>query len=212
MRGRERTIIGITENYSQLSPKESPVPLVYLLSPNRGFVTFKFKQDSSFYTLSSIKKIWQKIFTGIPFDYFFLDEFFNRHYLKDQKFTEVFTAFSVVVILIACLGLFSLASINSIQRTKEIGIRKAMGANVRNIYGLLSKEFQKLVTAAVVISIPFTYYQMNKWLENFIHRINIEWWYFLLSWASVALIVFLTVSYQTLKAASTHPVNALKHE
>lgn len=212
MRGRERTIIGITENYSQLSPKESPVPLVYLLSPNRGFVTFKFKQDNSFYTLSSIKKIWQEIFPGIPFDYFFLDEFFNRHYLKDQRFTQIFTAFSVVVILIACLGLFSLSSINSIQRTKEIGIRKAMGANARNIYGLLSKEFQKLVTAAVVISIPFTYYQMNKWLENFIHRIKIEWWYFLLAWVSVALIVFLTVNYHTIKAASTHPVDALKQE
>jgi len=127
-------------------------------------------------------------------------------------FGKIFGLFSGLTIFIACLGLFALASHNSVQRSKEIGIRKAFGASVRNIYVLLSEEFLRLVLFASVFAIPFTYFQMNKWLQNFAFRTHIEWWIFAAAWLIVSVVVLLTISYQTFKAALANPVDALRYE
>jgi putative ABC transport system permease protein len=211
-RGRERPVIGVIENYNQLSPKESPIPLVYLYSPNRGFVTLKIRSEELSRTVAWVKDRWQHHFPGIPFDYFFLDEFFHRHFSNDHRFGRVFALFSGLTIVIACLGLFALASYNAVQRTKEIGIRKAMGASIRDVYLLLSKEFLRLAAAAGILAIPFTYFQMQRWLENYVFRIPLQWWFFAASWAGVVLVVLLTISYQSLRAAAADPVDALRHE
>jgi len=211
-RGKKYRIIGVIGDYNQMSLKMVPEPIVYFLSPGNGFVIIKVNTENITSTISLIKKKWQQYFTGMPFDYFFLDEFFNRHYRDDIKFSRVFTIFSVLTIFVACLGLLTLASLNAVQRTKEIGIRKAVGATFRNIMVFLSKEFLKLLLYAGIIAIPFAYYQMDKWLKNFAYRIDIQWWVFAVSWLFVSLIVQLTISYQVFKSAAADPVEALKYE
>jgi putative ABC transport system permease protein len=211
-RGREMPVVGVIENYNQLSPKMYPIPLVFLLSPDRGFVAFKINPDNLFQTIAWVKGRWQHHFPGIPFDYFFLDEFFSRHYSTDRVFVRVFALFSVLTIVIACLGLFALASHNAVQRTKEIGIRKAVGASVRDIYLLLSREFLRLSVAAGIFAIPLAYFQMRRWLENYAFRIILDWWIFAAAWLLVVCVVIATISYQTLRAAVADPVEALRNE
>jgi putative ABC transport system permease protein len=186
--------------------------LIYLYSGNRGFVTVKINTHSLYQTLGQLKSTWQSHFPGIPFDYFFLDEFFNRHFSDEQRFSRVFALFAALTIFIACLGLFALASHNAVQRTKEIGIRKAVGASVRDIYLLLSKEFLRLAVVAGIIAVPFTYLQMQQWLTNYTFRIPLQWWFFVAAWAVVAVVVLMTISLQTLKAAVADPVDALRYE
>jgi putative ABC transport system permease protein len=208
---RDWTVIGILD-YHQHSLKTTQVPIVYLLSGNRGFVVVKFDPENLHQTMAWVKERWHSCFPGVPYDYFFLDESFNRHYKNDRMFSKIIILFSGLTIFIACLGLFALASHNSVQRTKEIGIRKAVGASARNIYALLSGEFLRMVFVASVVAIPFTYYQMNKWLENFAYRVNIQWWVFAAAWAIVSATVLLTISYQSFKAALANPVDALRYE
>ncbi len=211
-RGGEMPVIGVIENYSQVSPKIVPIPLAFLMSPNRGYVSFKLNPDNQFQILSWLKKRWQAHFPGIPFDYFYLDDFFNRHYANDNRFGRVFVLFSGLTIVIACLGLFALASYNAVQRTKEIGIRKAVGASTRDIYLLLSREFLNLALVAGFIAVPFAYFQMQKWLENYAFRISLQWWMFAAAWAMVTLVVLATISFQSLRAARAAPVEALRYE
>jgi putative ABC transport system permease protein len=211
-RGRELPVVGVIENYNQLSPKAMPIPLIYLHSGNRGFVAVKINTQNLYQTLGQLKSTWQRHFPGIPFDYFFLDEFFNRHFEDEQRFSRVFALFAALTIFIACLGLFALASHNAVQRTKEIGIRKAVGASVRDIYLLLSREFLRLVVAAGIIAVPFTYLQMQDWLANYTFRIPLQWWFFAAAWAVVAVVVLITISFQTMKAAVADPVDALRYE
>ena len=212
MRRREWMVIGVMGDYNHHSLKVRPFPIVYLQSGNRGFVAVKLVMENLDKTIALLKDKWKQYFPGIPFDYFFLDESFNRNYRSEQIFRRVFTLFTGLTVLIACMGLFALASLNAVQRTKEIGIRKAMGASASAIYSLLSKEFLRLVLFASVFAIPLTYFQMNKWLGNFAYRIRIEWWFFAASWALVSAVVLLTVSLQTLRAAGANPVNALRYE
>ncbi len=211
-RGRELPVVGVIENYNQLSPKTTPIPLIYIYSPNRGYVAVKINTQNLYQTLGQVKSTWQHHFPGIPFDYFFLDEFFNRHFAYEQKFSRVFALFAFLTIFIACLGMFALASHNAVQRTKEIGIRKAVGASVRDIYLLLSKEFLRLAVIAGIFAIPFTFLQMQKWLANYAFRIPLQWWLFLAAWIVVVAVVLVTISFQTLRAAVTDPVKALRYE
>jgi putative ABC transport system permease protein len=211
MWGSDWNIIGVLD-YHQQSLKAAQIPIAYLLSGNRGFVVLKLNPQDLPETMAWISDEWDSHFPGIPYDYFFLDESFNRHYKNDRMFGKFIALFSGLTIFIACLGLFALASHNAAHRTKEIGIRKAHGASARNIYMLLSKEFLRLVMLASVVAIPFTYYQMKKWLENFAYRIDIQWWVFVAAWAIVSGIVLLTISYQSFKAAIANPVDSLRYE
>src|SRR5688572_18850322 len=158
------------------------------------------------------KEKYTQAFPGNPFDYFFLDTFFNRQYKGDQQFGQIFAFFSLLAIFVASLGLFGLASFTAAQRTKEIGIRKVLGSTVPNIFLLLSKDFLKLVIVANLIAIPLVWMMMEKWLSTFAFRIDIGMWIFGIAAVITTLIALLTVSFQSVKAAVANPVNSLRYE
>jgi putative ABC transport system permease protein len=145
-------------------------------------------------------------------EYVFLDDNFNRNYVAEEKMLTVFTYFSGLTILIACLGLFGLATFTAGQRTKEIGIRKVLGASVGTIILLLSRDFLRLVAIAFVLAVPLAWYAMDKWLQDFAYRIGIGWWVFALAGGLALLVALLTVSYQSVKAGLTNPVKSLRTE
>jgi len=159
-----------------------------------------------------LKDVFEENTQSQPFDFFFLDDRFNQIYQKEQRMGEIFGYFSMLAIFIACLGLLGLASFTVERRTKEIGIRRVLGASAYRIVTLLEKDFIRLVIFANVIAWPVAYYAMNRWLQNFAYRININIWMFLLAAAAVLLISFVTVSYQTLKAALANPADTLRYE
>ncbi len=148
----------------------------------------------------------------MPFSYRFLDEAFDQMYRAEQRTGKIALIFSVLAIVIACLGLFGLATFMAEQRTKEIGIRKVLGATVNNVLTLLSKDFLKLVLIAFVVAAPVAWWGMNKWLQDFTYRTQISWWVFLLAGAAALVIALFTVSFQAIKAAITNPVKSLRTE
>lgn len=161
-------------------------------------------------TLAYFEDQWQKRAPDRPFEYAFLDERFAQLYQSEARLGKVFGTFSLLAIVIACLGLFGLVAFTAEQRTKEIGVRKVLGASVVNIVLLLSKDFTRLVAIAILIAIA--YVAMQRWLENFAYRIEIPWGLFLTAGLLAILIAWLTVSYQSIKAALADPVKALRHE
>ena len=163
-------------------------------------------------TIATIENIWSKHFPDDPFNYFFLDDFYNQQYKADQRFGKVFTLFAMLAILIACLGLLGLSSYNILQRTKEIGIRKVLGASTQKVVYVLAKDFLILVLIAFVVAVPFTWWIMHNWLHEFAYRINIDWWIFLIAGAIAIAIALITVSFQAIKAAVANPVKSLRTE
>lgn len=176
------------------------------------YISIKIKPDDIAKTLRFLKKKWSEIAPAQTFDYFFLDESFDLQYRADEKLVAIFSNFTFLSIFIACLGLFGLASFTAEQRTKEIGIRKALGATISGIILLLSKEFTKWVLVANIIAWPITYLAMNRWLQNFAYRINIGIGTFILAALLALVIALLTVGYQAIKAARANPVEALRYE
>ena len=163
-------------------------------------------------TVEEVGEIWSKLAPHRPFLYSFLDEDFNRQYQSDFIFRKLFTTFSFLAIFIACLGLLGLATYTAEQRTKEIGIRKVMGAEAYAIVALLSKDFIKLVMISILIATPISWYAMNKWLEGFAYRVEIQPWVFALAGIAALSIAVATISFQAIKAAKMNPVNSLKSE
>ena len=163
-------------------------------------------------TLALLSKRWKEIAPQLPFEYEFMDDEFNRLYTSETRIGTAFGVFAFLAIFLACLGLFGLATFTILQRTKEIGIRKVLGASVQQIVGLLSKDFLKLVILSIVIASPIAYYFMDKWLQDFAYRINIEWWIFALAGIVAIVIALLTVSYQAIRAALANPVKSLRTE
>lgn len=205
-------IIGVLENYHQMSLKTTVSPLVFRFFAASSFLAFKIESDNNQQLLSAIEGPWQTFFPGNPIDYFYLDQFFNRQYEADQQFGRVFGLFTGLAIFIACLGLFGLASFMTIQRTKEIGIRKVLGSSSTGIVMLLSRGFVQLVLIANVIAWPMAWFIMDRWLESFPYRIQINPLLFVLAGLGVVLIAFGSVSAQTLKAARINPAQTLKSE
>jgi len=162
--------------------------------------------------LSGLEKAWNKILPSIPFVYTFLDEDFQRNYEKEQQTSRIVVYFTLIAVLVACLGLFGLAAFSAEQRTKEIGIRKVLGASVTDVTALLSKEFIRLVVIAILIASPLAWYFMNKWLQDFVYRTPISWWMFGAAGLLAILIAVVTVSFQAIKAALTNPVKSLRAE
>lgn len=213
--GDKLTIVGVLKNFHQESPKLAYEPLVMrVLDQNNSASYFSVKVNTAHLnqTLSTMEKKWSAFFPGNPFDYFFLDQHFEEQYAADRRFGRVFGMFAMLAIFVSCLGLFALAAFVAQRRTKEIGIRKVLGASVENLVGLLSKEFLWLVAIAIVIATPLTFYFMNKWLEDFAYRIDIHWWVFALAGILALLIAFVTVSFQSIKAALANPVKSLRSE
>jgi putative ABC transport system permease protein len=206
-------IVGVLENYHQMSLKESVAPLVFRYTPDfSNFYAFKIEGNDYKGILASLEESWKAFFPGNPMDYFFLDQFFNRQYESDKQFGRIFSLFTLLAIFIACLGLFGLASFLTMQRTKEIGIRKVLGSSTSHIVLLLSKGFIQLVLIANLIAWPLAYYIMDNWLQSFPYRIEINPLLFLLAGSGVVLIAFFSVGFQTLKAALINPAQTLKYE
>lgn len=206
-------VVGVLENYHQMSLKESMSPLVFRYTPDfSNFYAFKIEGNDYKGILASLEEPWKAFFPGNPMDYFFLDQFFNRQYESDRQFGRIFGLFTLLAIFIACLGLFGLASFLTMQRTKEIGIRKVLGSSVSNIVLLLSKGFIQLVLIANLIAWPLAYFIMENWLQSFPYRITINPLLFILAGTGVVLIAFFSVGFQTLKAALIDPAKTLKYE
>ncbi len=206
-------IIGVVKDYHQESLRSNFEPLIFRLIPNaQAFYSVKITTNDINTTIGSIENEFKALFPGNPFDYFFLDDHFNQQYKADIQFGKVFGTFAGLAIFIACLGLFGLSAFTAIQRTKEIGIRKVMGASVQNILSLLTKDFSKLIVIAILIASPLSWYIMSNWLQSFAYRIELSWLIFLVSGLIVIMIALLTVSIHTLKAASSDPVKSLRYE
>lgn len=206
-------IIGVLENYHQMSLKEQVTPLVYRYTPQFAqFLSFKLETSNYQNVLSQMQKIWETHFPGNPMDHFFLDQFFNRQYDQDKRFGQIFGLFTMLAIFVACLGLFGLASFMTLQRTKEIGIRKALGSTSSQVILLLSKGFIQLVLIANLIAWPLAWYVMDNWLQTFPYRISINPILFLLAGLGVVIIAFASVGLQTFKAARVNPALTLKNE
>ena len=162
--------------------------------------------------LGDIKKKWDTFHPGAPFAYYFLDDHFASLYASEIRTQNIFSAFALIAIIIAGLGLFGISAFVIDQRTKEIGIRKVLGASVRNIMVLVSKEFLVLVCIAFIISIPFTWWVMQKWLQEFAYRTEIAWWIFAIAGVIAISIALLTISFQAVMAAVSNPVKNLRTE
>ena len=162
--------------------------------------------------MKAIKAKYDAFFPGNLFDYYFLDDKFNKQYANDQLFGKIFGIFSGFAIFIACLGLLGLSLFATTQRTKEIGVRKVLGASVSNIVLLLSKDFIRLVFIAFLIASPVAWFIMNNWLSDFAYRINISWWVFIAAGMLAVFIALATISFQAIKAAIANPVKSLRTE
>ncbi|MFC1724424.1 ABC transporter permease [candidate division KSB1 bacterium] len=205
-------IIGVIKNYNQESLKYDYTPLLFLRLLWRSKFSLKIDTHDISSTISSVQDIWNRIFPGNPFEYYFLDEQFNRQYHADLQFGKIFGVFAFLAIFISCLGLFGLSSYFTVMRTKEIGIRKVFGATALKIMVLFIKDFILLITIAVIIAMPFAYLYFDKWLLNYAFRINIGYWFFLFPVISIMFIALSTISIQTLKAARANPVESLRQE
>jgi len=163
-------------------------------------------------SIAFLRSAWSRVMPHQPFEFFFLDEEFDGQYEKDERVGQIFGYAATLAIFVACLGLFGLAAFSAEQRTKEIGVRKVLGATVTQVVNLLSKDFVKLVLIANLISWPVAYYGMNKWLQDFAYRTDLDWWVFALAGGLALVIALLTVSFQAIKASLANPVDALRYE
>jgi putative ABC transport system permease protein len=206
-------VIGVINDYHQKSLRYPLEPML-LMPAYSNFSTISIKLDTKDVsaTVASIRKTYDKFFPGNLFEYYFLDEKFNEQYKNDELFGKVFGIFGSFAIFIACLGLLGLSLFATTQRTKEIGVRKVLGASVSNIVFLLSKDFIRLVIIAFVIASPVAWFVMNNWLQNFAYRINISWWFFALAGMLAVMVAFFTISFQAIKAAIANPVKSLRTE
>ncbi len=206
-------VIGVVKdfNFKPLHQKIEPVAL-YIYPKLYQYISVRISPDSISSALTFLKNKWQELVPGQVFQYSFLDEDFDNLYRAEMRLGKIFTVVTCLAVFIACLGLFGLAAFESVQRTKEIGIRKVLGASVAGIVLLLSKDFSKWVLLANIVAWPVAYYAMNRWLQNFAYRINIGPWALILSAALAFAVALLTVSYQAVKAAFTDPVDTLRYE
>ena len=209
---REFTIIGVVKNFHFKSLKENIAPLGLFKGTSRGNVIFKIDTENAAVALSKIENTWTEMAPGQPFSYSFLDDRFDQMYRSENRVSNLVFAFSVLIIVIACLGLFGLSAYSAEQRTKEIGIRKVLGASVTGIVSLVSKDFIKLILISFFIAAPVGYFIMQQWLREFTYKTNIGVDVFLISGIGIILVASITVSWQSIKAALTNPVKSLKSE
>ncbi len=211
--GKDGKVIGVVKDFNYATLHSGISPLVMMYAPvTQGFLLLKISADDIQGTLNFIDKKWGELVPSHPADRFFLDDNFDKLYQKERNMLSIFGYFASLAIIISCMGLFSLASLIAEQKTKEIGIRKILGASVPGIAGLLSVDFLKLVLISNIIAIPAAYYGMTKWLENFAYRIDISFWFFVIAATGALIIASVTVSYQAVKAATANPVKSLRYE
>ena len=205
-------IIGVVRNFHFESLRQNISPLCIKLGKSTGIASFKINSSDVQTVVKQVEQKWKAIAPAMPFSYRFLDGAFNNMYLQEQQTAKVAISFAVLAIIIACLGLFGLVTYMAEQRTKEIGIRKVLGASASSVISMLSVDFLKLIIISIVIASPIAWYFMYRWLQDFAYRINIDWWIFVLAGATALLIAIITISFEAIKAATANPVNSLRAE
>ncbi len=216
--GKSGKIIGVVKDFHFASFHNTIEPLIFKMPDDNQqalrfrIITVRFKSHTPDKLLSSLEKTWHEKISSSPFDYYFYDDSLNKQYSTEMRMGAIFKYFSFLSIIIACLGLFGLVSISAEQRTKEIGIRKVLGASISNVTLLLSKDFLVLVVISNVFAWPVAYYFMGRWLEDFAYGTNISWWAFILSGGIALMIALATVSFQAVKAARANPIKSLRYE
>jgi putative ABC transport system permease protein len=206
-------IVGVVNDYHQVSLKSASDPAIFYCTKYGGeFYSTRIRTSNTAETVDHVRKAWMKAFPGNPFEYFFLDDFFNRQYENERKFGRLFTTFAILAVVVGCLGLFGLSAYTATLRTKEIGIRKALGSSDRGIVMLLSQEYLMLIGLSILLATPLVWWGMNQWIQTFPYRIEISPIIFLLAGAIVLAVAVMTISYQTMKAARTNPVDSLRYE
>ena len=207
-------VIGVVKDFNYFSMKTEVKPQMFHqftdYAPYKFFVRLKPGNPSS--AIAAIQKTWSSLVPAIPFKYSFLDEDLGKFYEEEQQMNSITTLAGGISIFLACMGLFGLAALAAVNRTKEIGIRKILGASVSGIVQLLSKDFLKLIVIALIIAAPLAWFAMHKWLQDYAYRINISWWVFVLAGACAMLVALLTISFQAIKAAVSNPVKSLRTE
>jgi putative ABC transport system permease protein len=202
-------IVGVVKNYAFRSPKEPPFPMFLMYSYWAQYYSIRMETKNTADVIASIKTSWEKAYPDSIFEYYFLDESYNRQYLGDIRFGNVTAAFCLLATLIACLGLFGLASYTIVQRAREIGIRKVLGASVVQVVRLLAMDFIKIVMIASALAIPIAYFAMVKWLSGYTVKVDFTVWIFLLPVVLILAIALVTVSFQTIKTALMNPSEVL---
>lgn len=212
--GRRGKVIGVVQdfNYVSLHNKVEPLSLRYGTRENISMLSLRLNSDNYTNTLSELEEIWRQNVPHRPFDTHFLDQNFNAQYEADERFGIIFTVFSGLAVFVACLGLFGLTIFSTAQRTKEVGIRKVLGASTSSIVGLLSRDFLQLFVVSLLVSVPLSWYIMTRWLENFAYSISIGWEVF--AWSAICILVtsLVTMSLRTIGTALSNPVDALRDE
>jgi putative ABC transport system permease protein len=209
----ERLIVGVIADYHQMSLKQEPIPLIYRYFPaSDDYFTMTVDLNQLDASMASLEKLWNQFFEGNPFETFFLDEFFDRQYRIEKQLNTAVGFFALVAILIAALGLFGLSSYTTLQRTKEIGIRKVNGASSGRILRLISKDYLLLIIISVIIASPVTWLLIRRWIEAFPYQVPLHWWVFLYTGILALVIALAAVSIQTLRASNSNPTESLKYE
>jgi ABC-type antimicrobial peptide transport system permease subunit len=214
---REGEIIGVVKDFNFKPVQQTIEPLILrtydgYANGTAGFIVVKTNTAGINRSMSDVRNLLQPLFPDFPFLQGFINEDLERLYIVDQRMGKLFNVFSVLSVIISCLGLFGLATFATQKRIKEIGVRKVLGASATGIVAMLSKDFIKLVAVALIIAFPVSWLVMNKWLNNFSYRISISWWIFVSAGVIAVLIAFLTVSYQSVRAALSNPVKSLRTE
>jgi putative ABC transport system permease protein len=206
------TVVGVVKDFHFESLRDNITPLAIFLDESTGLISFRFEAKNVNEVISSIEKAWKQMAPGQPFEYTFLDDDFSSMYSSEQRLGKIFAIFAGLAILIACLGLFALSAFTAEQRTKEIGIRKVLGATVGSIVLLLSKEFGKLIVIAFVLAAPLSWFAVKWWLQGYTYKTEVGAAIYILAGVSAFLVAWLTMGYQSIKAASSNPVNSLRSE
>jgi putative ABC transport system permease protein len=216
--GKRGRIVGVTKDFHFASFRTAIEPLIFSIPDSNqqvsrySVMSVRIKPGNPKGFISSIEKIWREQMPGVPLNYYFYNDSLTKQYFSEMRMRTIFQYFSFISIMIACLGLFGLASISAEQRTKEIGIRKVLGASMSNVVLTLSKEFLAWVVLSNLVAVPIAWYFMSKWLQDFAYRIPISWWMFIVAGGFAFIIAFLTVGVQAIKAATANPVEALRYE
>ncbi|MCZ6756995.1 MAG: ABC transporter permease [Bacteroidetes bacterium] len=210
--GRMGEVVGVIRDYNFLTLRDEMHPLALFIEPSWTVLLVKISPQNIPNTLRLLESSWDGINTGSPFSYTFLDDDYAAFYQTERRLGQIFGGAALLAVLIACLGLFGLASFTAEQRTKEIGIRKVMGANVPGLIAMLNKDFTILVLIGFAIAVPLAWWTMTTWLEGFAFRIDLAWWIFAIAGGLALVIAWISVSFQSLRVATTNPVNALRYE
>ena len=207
-------VVGVVKDFNYNSLHEKIGPAVIQVMPAGFFnkIAVRVRGENLDRTLTFLKEKWQTLAPNLPFEYYFVDQDMEHIYRDDWRLARIFGYFTALTLIVACLGLFGLVSLGVAQRTKEIGIRKVLGATMASVTALLSKDFVQLVLLANLIAWPVAWFAMNKWLQNFAYRVEIGWWVFALAGGLALLIALLTVSTQAIRAALANPVESLRYE